>query len=158
MKTIKAHTLDKNITRFVKKFGVKKASIGDTFFYLNGKISYSVYAYDDDEQHIQFINDTYGIDVRPFYFLFSILHEVGHHMTVPDLTEEDLAFEIFARDAVLPLVENEDTNDLYFRLPAEDMANRWALEYILNHTEECWKFQRKCYAIMRHLFKKRKMI
>jgi len=147
-------TLTKNITRYVRKFGIKSVNLGNSFYYKDGKINYTVLSYDDDEQHIKHIENTYGIDVRPFYFLFCLMHEVGHHMTVDELTEDDMIFELIMRNGIFPLVE-EDTNSAYFNLPAEDLANKWALEYILNHADECWKFQRKCFAIMSHQFKKK---
>ena len=68
-----------------------------------------------------------------------------------------MAFEKAVRETMLPMLglTAQETNDIYFKLPAEDLANTWALDYIENHIEECWKFQQKCYKIMRHIFKKK---
>ena len=78
-------------------------------------------------------------------------------MTVDQLTDEDMNFEIVARKGLLSLLgdDTETRNSLYFELPAEDLANRWAIDYISNHEQECWEFQHKCFKIMAHIFKKK---
>lgn len=155
---MKSTTLDNNISRFVRKFGVKRARMGNQFVYLANTqtMNYTVLQYETDEDYIEYLNSTYEIDVRPWYFVFCILHEVGHHMTIGELSEEDYTFEYIMRKHLLGMIDDQKKiNEIYFQMPAEDLANRWAIEYISAHPEECWRFQWKCYAIMRHLFKKK---
>lgn len=155
---MKSTTLDNNISRFVRKFGVKRARMGNQFVYLANTqtMNYTVLQYETDEDYIEYLNSTYEIDVRPWYFVFCILHEVGHHMTIGELSEEDYTFEYIMRKHLLGMIDDQKkVNELYFQMPAEDLANRWAIEYIAAHPEECWRFQWKCYSIMRHLFKKK---
>jgi len=152
-------TLEKKIRKYLKKFGITRAICTDSFFYIpEGKtVCFTVLHYTTDADLIEFINNKYEVDIEPWYFIFSLLHEVGHHMTVDQLTEKDMNFEIAARKAILPLFgdDTKSRNSLYFELPAEDLANRWAIEYIENHTQECWEFQCKCYKIMNHIYKKK---
>ena len=152
-------TLEKRISKYLKKFGITRAICTNSFFYIpEGKtVCFTILNYTTDKDLIEFVNNKYDVDITNWYFIFSLLHEVGHHMTVDQLTDEDMAFEIAARNAILPLFgdETEKRNSLYFELPAEDLANRWAINYIENHTQECWDFQRKCFAVMRHIFKKK---
>lgn len=144
-----ASTLEKKITKFVKKFGVKRAFCKDQFMYRNNIVHFSIFTDPEDGPYIDFINNKYETDIEPWYFIFGILHEVGHHITLPLLTKEELAYEYEQR--LFRIQTSED----YFNLPAEDLANKWAINYIANHTQECWDFQKKCYNIMKHIFKKK---
>ena len=154
-----AGTLEKKIKKYLSRFGIKHVYCTDSFFYMpeSKTVCFTVLNYSTDDELIKFIDEKYDTNIRPWYFIFCLLHEVGHHMTVDQLTDEDMAFEIAARKMILPLFgdEVETRNSLYFDLPAEDLANRWAIEYIANHAEECWAFQCKCFKIMQHIFKKK---
>lgn len=152
-----ASTLEKKISKYLKQFGIKRAYCDKQFFYDPYKetVNFTILQYTTDEELIAFIDETYETNIRPWYFIFCLLHEVGHHMTVDQLTEEDFAFEVAMRNQILGMLDPEKHNDIYFRLPAEDLANRWAINYIANHERECWEFQRKCFAVMAHIFKKK---
>lgn len=147
---MRCDTLEKNITNFVRQFGIKRAFNAKEFayYYGGGYLSFTCQRYSDDINLIKHIENTYDVeDLEPWFFIFSILHEVGHHMTLDSLTEEDLINEKLLRQIVTD-------DNAYFNLPAEDLANRWAINYLINNTEKCWKFQRKCFTILKHLYKK----
>ena len=150
-----ATTLEKRISKFLKPFGIKRAKCGKSFFYhpASGTVHFTILRYDDDKELIDFVNEKYGVDIEPFYFIFSLLHEVGHHFTIDQLTEEQWAQEAFMRELVFPNREYE--HKIYFDLPAEDLADRWAIEYIDQHLQECWDFQLRCFKNMEHIYKKR---
>lgn len=150
-------TLNKNITRFVQQFGVRRALFNDEFAYyhISKEITYAYLPCKADEHFIDFIYRTYNIDIEPYWFIFSILHEIGHHKTKLDTI--DIEFEESIR-ALLEIIDDEyRCNELYFQLPAEQLATEWAIEYLQNHYEECWKLQRKWLCIMKHLSKKNKL-
>lgn len=154
---MKTKKLDKTISRFARRFGIHRATCDNRFMYYiqNQTITYTIYHNIMDEDYINFLNTTYEINVRPWYFVFCILHEIGHHMTYDKLTAHDYALESFARTSIFPSMEDEkEINAAYWKLPAEDLANKWAIDYIDNHTKQCWRFQRKCYKIMKQIFKK----
>lgn len=144
-----ASTLEKKITRFVKQFGVRRAFCRDQFMYHGDTIDFSILTDPEDRPYIDFLNNKYDIDIEQWFFVFCILHEVGHYITIPLLSKEELAYEYEMR--MFHIQKSED----YFNLPAEDLANRWAIKYIENHPQKCWDFQNKCYKIMRHIFKKK---
>ena len=144
-----ASTLEKKVTKFVRRFGIKRAFCTDAFEYQNGVINFTILSHPLDETFIDFINNKYNTDIAAWHFIFSLLHEVGHHVTFPVLSEDDLKWEYVIR------MFGNPTNEEYFSLPAEDLANRWAINYIEKHPQECWDFQNKCYKIMRHIFKKK---
>lgn len=144
-----ASTLEKKISKFVRRFGVRRAYCRDQFMYHGDTIDFSILTDPEDRPYIDFLNNKYDTDIEPWFFIFCILHEVGHYITVPLLSKEELAYEYEMR--MFRIQKSED----YFDLPAENLANKWAINYIMNHPQECWDFQNKCYKIMRHIFKKR---
>ncbi len=70
------------------------------------------------------IKAMYNIDLDTDikYFVFSLLHELGHHMTMDILSEEQLEDELITRR----LIDLTGADDLYFKLPSEIEANEWA--------------------------------
>lgn len=150
-----ATTLEKRIRKFCKKFGIKTAFATEQFSYLPEKevVTFTVLKYSEDDKLIKYINEKYNTDIGPWYFVFCLLHEIGHHMTLSNLSDEEYAFEQLMRKEVLNIIEVP--NEIYFTLPAEVMATEWALKYIMNHAQECWDFQRKCHAIMKHIVNKK---
>ena len=146
-----ASTLEKKITKFVRKFGIKRAYCkGDFMYFENGTVFFSITRIPRHHpDYVEFINNKYEINIVPWFFIFSLLHEVGHHMTIPQLTEEQKMYEYTMR-----MMKDLDQKT-YLNLPAEDLANKWAIDYITNHQQECWDFQKKCSKIMRHIYKKK---
>lgn len=157
---MKTTTLDKKITRYCKKFGIKKVTSSDEFTYYpeTETINYTMYLYETDLQFINLVNEKYSVDIRPWYFIFCLLHEVGHHLTLDELTEEDLLNDLFLRQIVIPNIENTDKcGRAYINLIAEDLATSWAINYIDTHLEECKLMQNKFLKIMAHYEKKEKI-
>ena len=79
---------------------------------------------------ITYIKAQYNIDLsdEADYFVFSFLHELGHHMTMDYLTKEELLRELVLR-RVIQLLGTEKTNRLYYNLPSEVAANDFASEW-----------------------------
>ena len=155
-------TLDKNVSRFLRHFGINKARRNErtSFCYdpNTRNIYYSVYQRSEDASHTEWIKEKYGFDVSDYVFLFAILHEVGHHMTLDQLTEEQMQMEDFTRRFLLPQMEEEGMpveiiNEVYYNLPAEDLANRWAFEYMAKNWKRCLQFNNKCVSILQHMIK-----
>lgn len=143
--TMKSNLLEKKITNFAKKFGIHRAFCGEEFFYVikDEDIEFSIYTNEREPAHIEFINNKYDTDIADWYFVFSVLHEIGHHQTIKLLTKEDWIIE--------SIVRRKHNQIAYWNLKAEDLANRWAIQYLIDHTEECWNFQKECYEIMRQM-------
>ena len=156
-----AETLEKHVRKFVRRFGVTRALCTNEFEYFPdcNTVCFTIFAYDTDHDFTKFIHEKYNFNIWKWFFTFCILHEVGHKMTLPQLTDEEMHFEEIARNGILPIVQEDKDNDkinaLYFNLPAEDLANRWAIDYITTHEEQCWKFQQKCDKIMEHIYNKK---
>ena len=88
---MKYDTLSKNILRFIEPLGIKKVKFGNTFNYnsLTKEVEYTIFSFESDKYLIDYVNNAYEIDITPWYFIFSLLHEVGHHNTLSKLTEEE---------------------------------------------------------------------
>ena len=157
---MKYDTLSKNILRFIEPLGIKKVKFGNTFNYnsLTKEVEYTIFSFESDKYLIDYVNNTYEIDITPWYFIFSLLHEVGHHNTLSKLTEEDYKYEFVMRNFLRSrycYLAPEEINNWYFNLPAEKMATEWAIDYIDNNLKKCWDFQRKCFGLMKHWYKKK---
>lgn len=151
-------TLDKKLTKYCKKFGVSKVICDDEFSYSPNTeiVNYTVFDFNTDDLFIKLVNEKYGVNIEPFYFIFSLLHEVGHHMTLEDLTEEEVMNDIFCRQVIIPQMENdEECMQAYINLTAEDMATSWAIDYIDTHIKECIEIQNKIYKLVNHIYKKK---
>jgi hypothetical protein len=155
VQTMYATTLEKKITRYVNKFGVHRAKCTKyefAYYPYNNSITFSILRFPEDQELIDHIKEKFDIDVSDWYFIFSLLHEIGHEQTLPRLREEDIETDIFNR-SILSLMGHD--NKAYFNLPTEYAANAWAVDYLLNHQQECWDFQMKCLKIIRHVYKKK---
>lgn len=151
-------TLDKKVTKYCKKFGIKKVTYGNDFSYIPDfkAITYTMFITENDEYFIELVNKKYNVDIRPWYFIFCLLHEVGHHMTLNELTEEDLLNDLFLRQIVIPNIENEKKcGQAYINLIAEDLATSWAIDYIDSHLNECAEIQERFLKVMKHYSRKK---
>lgn len=144
--------LERKIGNVLKDFNVKVAMYNQ-FLYSNNWVFFTPFESAIlGEYHREWIANKFGVELdRNIYFLFSLLHEVGHHFTLGQLSEEELNYETFCRE-VLSLSEDSprEVNEAYFNLPAEILATKWALEFMLNNMEWCNKKARLIYQALRH--------
>lgn len=156
-----AKEIEKTVLDFVKPFGIKKVKYSDEFLYKPKKkeIHFSIFPYlcDGDIEFVEFLNNFYGVDIKKYYYVFSLMHEVGHHLTSENVytSDDDIAFDFFMR---LGVCQMEDDNQLYFLLPAEKAANEWAINFIENNLDLCWDFEQKYDALMEKMWKNKRFI
>lgn len=146
--------LERKINKLFRDFGIV-AYCGERFEYSNSVVSFTPYFWDRlSRAHCEYIDKTFGIDVRSSYFTFCILHEIGHHYTLRNFTEEEIDNEIIIRK-LLSFCEKDpkEINDAYFNLPIEEEATKWALEYMVNHVSWVNRVNRLCCDALRHYFK-----
>lgn len=151
-------TLEKNVTNFVRKFGINRASYKNTFCMHLSKniVDFTVQKYYEDELLLEHIRNKFGVNIEPFYFVFCLLHEVGHSMTASNFSEEEWNEYSFLSKYLLPLIpDTVERHEIYFNLSIEDAATTWAINYIINNIDECWDFQCKCGKILEHTKKKK---
>lgn len=113
----------------------------------SNKITYSLVVSEKDNadfmQSVEFFNPSVKCDI----FLWSILHEIGHHKTIDELSEFDLEkselIKFLAAGGAIP-------EKRYYECPDERAATGWAVQYAEFHTSilaEFWEKLQK--AIMR---------
>ena len=77
-------------------------------------------------------------------FVWSLLHELGHHVTNDDLTEEEERYCNRKRARVA----RTKAKHPYYRLPDEVMATKWAVQYANTHKEEVLELSEKLFAVL----------
>lgn len=83
--------------------------------------------------------NTFKPEVEMDIFLWSILHEIGHIMTMDDLDELDYWF---CQDVKNAISKGELEEEEYFILPDESLATEWAVNYANENKEKLelfWK-------------------
>lgn len=131
---------NKVVDKFVSKWDCS-ARVGTEFayFYLTNEISWSLLVTEDADKYFQsFLNKNFP-DITADTFIWSLLHEVGHHETIDDWTEEEQEFFDSEKERIDELYRqstNKDLSYLYFNLPDEYAATCWAADYIRENPEE----------------------
>lgn len=135
--------LNSVITKQLKGFGISKAVCSDDFSYwcIEEEVHYKLTQTIEDEWFMEFIEETFGYaPTNPF--IMSLLHEVGHHITIDIVEDEDMDFSEDEKERIseeMQTADAERTKALeweYFNLPDEIVATEWAVDYAVNHTEE----------------------
>lgn len=160
-KTSRTHgttTLEKKVTNFVRKFGINRANYKDNFCmnFSKNSIDFTLKKYYEDDLSLEHIQNKFGINIELFYFVFCLLHEIGHLKTASDFSQAQWDEYSFLSKYILPSISDTvERHEIYFNLPIEDAANAWAVNYLINNIEECWDFQCKCGKILEHIKKKK---
>ena len=143
--------LEKCITDFVAPFGLTAVLDTDfAYYYANDTVTFSIFyfgAYEDflldAESRFPRING-----VSPF--IWSLLHEIGHHETWDELTEEEI-------DESMQIKESIDVDDhasrmIYYTCPDEYAATDWAGHYIETHREKVEEFWYKVLLALKKFY------
>jgi len=146
--------LDKKLTDFAENFGIESVNLGEDFCYspASETITYTIYWQDNDDEFISLVDEKYNADIHDWFFIFSLLHEIGHHETWDELTQEDLDNDLLLRNAIA-FFDNQGL--AYINLKAEHLATSWALDFIENNSEEVWKFQSECWEIIQKIYEEK---
>jgi len=148
MKLKGIHRVNKVINKFIKPFGCK-AKIDLDFSYYHDKkiITWSPMVLEKaDKYFIKFVNDKYE-NINADVFLWSLLHEVGHHMTHDKWSDEDLKNFMTEKEHIenyinddLSVGEEEHIYELYFNVKDEQCATEWAAQYMIENQNEVFNF------------------
>ena len=109
----------------------------------------------DSERLIKDVEDEFN-DVHADIFLWSLLHEVGHHETWDDLTNEEMSLSQEMKYAISEC-ENLRPNDrdkIYFYIPDEYLATEWAAQYMRDNVQEVTKFWNTLQPLILNFYKK----
>ena len=92
----------------------------------------------EDQVFDDFVQRKFGISVNPF--LMGILHEVGHIMTFDEDLDHDRSILYFMLQINFKEERWQEYSDMYFQIPSEFEATKWAVNYYLSHKEFCDNF------------------
>lgn len=126
------------INEFLKPFECT-ARMGTDFCYLYHKnlIFYSIVWMNNGAE--DFLNSVLRLEpeVEADIFLWSLLHEIGHHETYDEISDEE---NDYCDDTKKKIEEGELPNELYYDMIDERLATEWAVEYANTHKEELKAF------------------
>ena len=143
--------IKKEVNKFVAPFGVK-AKLGTDFCYVSDKstVYYSFAVPDRNRETWARWCASISPEVKVDIFLSSLMHEVGHHMTMESI---DPAVQRYCDDMKVKIdgwaededntISGEELDFMYYGLPDEIAATEWGLNYISCAHKVCKKFWNK---------------
>ena len=91
-----------------------------------------------DKVFDNFIQKRFGISINPF--LMGILHEIGHVMTYDKYLDKDRSILYYMLQLNYDEQRIIEYSEMYFQIPSEFEATKWAVNYYLSHKEFCDNF------------------
>lgn len=142
---------------FLRPFNVKSL-LGEDFAYYptTEEIQFTIAMNErSDKVFTKFVMETFHYQIKDI-FLLSLLHEVGHHLTLEDFEDYELCEE-WANKIMIELEINDTNYDEkqieYFNLPSEYAATAWAVSYLREHEKEVYRRWRVMLEHFRHFYK-----
>ena len=142
--------LNKTVSLQLKPFGISKAICTDEYSYLFEKEMVTFKLTEDeieDKWFIEFVKERFNYNVK-YPFIFSLLHEVGHHKTFDDICDSIYDFcdtekeRINSEMQTASMRKSKKLEWQYFSLPDEILATNWAVHFCKKHpktVEKMWK-------------------
>ena len=136
VKLIDYNKINSILNNFLEPFDCEAEPDSDFAYYgAHNLITYSLTVVDSCSDSFLLFAKKLFPNIHADIFLWSFLHELGHHETEDDFDEED--WKNYRYDAV-----RTTSNEEYYNLPIEYAATVWAGEYIESHEKEIaslWK-------------------
>ena len=73
--------------------------------------------------------------------VMAILHEVGHSETLLELNDTLCSIDIFLNKLIDKLPDGKLKKKLYYRLPTERAATKWAVNFVNNNVDETMRLE-----------------
>lgn len=104
-----------------------------SYYWREEIITYSIIVSERmDDLFLTFAKEN-GLAVDCGIFILSFFHELGHHLTIDDLTDEEEEECQAVKDT---LTDSDADCNKYFCLLDEWLATSWAIDYINNNVDE----------------------
>lgn len=132
--------VERIMNRFLNEFDCH-AQLGEDFayYYNTNTITYSFYTDSDStEEYQKFIAKNFPY-VTCNIFLWSLLHEVGHHETINRWDDDQQDFFDKEKEEIEEEMGQGHDRELYqryFNVPDEYAASEWAAEYLEENEEK----------------------
>lgn len=135
--------IEKTIQDFLQKFHcTAKAGIDFCYYPELNQIEYCFVISNKDKTDFLNSIEIWQPTVQADCFLWSLLHELGHHMTEDILTEQEIAQS-----------EREKTKGNYYKAMDEIYATLWAIEYTETHVKTLMQFWNTLQPLILNFYK-----
>lgn len=141
--------LNNIIKKFVKPFGCKVKMDTDFAYYPEQKLlTWSPFVMNKADRYFnEYVQDNYP-DIEADIFLWSLLHEVGHHMTYNIWSDDEFEnaekikfwAETQLQEKLVTPTQERLCYLMYFSTCDEEQATKWAADYMDSHFERVEKF------------------
>ena len=122
------------------------------YYYESETVAWSIFMADTSDRCFnRFVNERYP-HIEADIFLWSLLHEVGHHCTHHLISNRDYEISEVLKEVAEERLASGEIDEYqcyvyYFTAPEELEATSWAADYMLHNAEEVAAFwQRFCEA------------
>lgn len=138
--------LDKSINSWLKKNGFDvDASLHTDFCYdeMEEKIYYGLFITENAEEVWKDLLAKWGLKTYYDTFVTCFLHELGHHYTLHLCSNFEYNFSMIMK-LILKLIPSYTIqNKIYYSLPIEKIATKWAINYMNEHPKETTELQKR---------------
>lgn len=157
--------LNKTISDIVKPFGIAEAFCDTSYAYYfdSEKIGFQITEDEPDKIFNQFVKERFNYTVKN-QFVFSLLHEIGHHKANDDIDGEVYDFCLEEKERISEELgkvktkkERKKLHYQYFNLPDEIMATAWAVKYAKKHPKKIDKMWTQCETALHNFYKANKI-
>lgn len=148
--------LTKEINKWTQKnFGIKTVLNEDFCAWCDEfKIGYTlVVCSQDAETFLEDVSMRYP-DIKADYFLWCLLHEIGHCMTDEMWSEEEQERFDAELERMTEIENTKDKSYWYYSIPNEFFATRWAGDYMTAHPKKIAKFWNKIQPKILEIYEK----
>ena len=154
--------LNEVVSKTLSPFGISKAECGTEYLYqyVDESVTFKLTENTlEDRWFTEFVKERFNYKVR-YPFIFSLLHEVGHHKANDEIEGDIYDFCIAEKkriDEELEKVKSEKKAKKlewqYFNLPDEIMATQWAVNFCKEHPKKVKKMWEKCQTALYDFYK-----
>lgn len=155
--------LNKAVSAMLSPFGIEKAKLSTEYAYIFDKALVTYKLTEDSYGDILFdlfVKERFNYEVKNS-FIFSLLHEVGHHKANDNIDGDIYDFCTQEKDRIeKAIAETENDAEVrklefeYFNLPDEIMATQWAVNYAKNNPLELDLMWAKVQQALKKFYKK----
>lgn len=118
-----------------------------SYIYPRSLVTYTLVVTDIQQDSFLKFAESLFPEIRADIFLWSFLHEVGHHETLDD-------FEDIYHQAYHQLINSgiELSDEYYYNLPIEKAATEWAGEFMKNNVSEVQRLWNNIQPVLKRLY------
>lgn len=152
--------LDRMLTEFVSKFGCTAELDSEFCYWHEESLVYYTLAITEltDDAWKEYVLKTFNYKIENI-FMFSLLHEIGHHFTMDNFSKKQRNAENHKTEEIEEKL-SKSTSDIvdrnlnleYFNMPMEKSATRWAVNYSKKHKVEINRFWKKFHKELKRFY------